>query len=104
MVLIHNMEIIKIKDSGKLMQFNKVLVMGLGQLGLPVAKYVKDRGFDVYGYDISTKALERAEKTAGIKKAIGFSGFDVYIHMCFNSQAGRHVFTSNRWYTVNCTR
>ena len=45
------------------MQFNKVLVIGLGQLGLPVAKYVKDRGFDVYGYDISTKALERAEKT-----------------------------------------
>ncbi|HET9356727.1 MAG TPA: NAD(P)-binding domain-containing protein, partial [Nitrososphaeraceae archaeon] len=49
---------------------DKVLVIGLGQLGLPVAKYVKDRGFDVYGYDISTKALERAEKTAGIKKAI----------------------------------
>ncbi|HEV2875680.1 MAG TPA: NAD(P)-binding domain-containing protein, partial [Nitrososphaeraceae archaeon] len=47
---------------------DKVLVIGLGQLGLPVAKYVKDRGFDVYGYDISTKALERAEKTAGIKK------------------------------------
>ncbi|HEX5979348.1 MAG TPA: NAD(P)-binding domain-containing protein, partial [Nitrososphaeraceae archaeon] len=44
--------------------FGKVLVIGLGQLGLPVAKYVKDRGFDVYGYDISTKALERAEKTA----------------------------------------
>ncbi|MGI8833980.1 MAG: winged helix-turn-helix domain-containing protein, partial [Nitrososphaeraceae archaeon] len=34
--------------------FNKILVIGLGQLGLPVAKYVKDRGFDVYGYDIST--------------------------------------------------
>ncbi|HKI07282.1 MAG TPA: NAD(P)-binding domain-containing protein, partial [Nitrososphaeraceae archaeon] len=49
--------------------FNKILVIGLGQLGLPVAKYIKDRGFDVYGYDISPKALERAEKTAGIKKA-----------------------------------
>src|SRR5918996_269234 len=60
-------------------QFDKILVIGLGQLGLPVAKYVKDRGFDVYGYDISTKALERAEKTAGIKKAINFGGFDVYI-------------------------
>jgi hypothetical protein len=34
MVLIHNMEIIKLKESGKLMQFNKVLVIGLGQLGL----------------------------------------------------------------------
>jgi UDP-N-acetyl-D-mannosaminuronate dehydrogenase len=46
----------------------KVLVIGLGQLGLPVAKYVKDRGgFDVYGYDISTKAIDRAQKIAGIK-------------------------------------
>ena len=45
-------------------QFNKVLVVGLGQLGLPVAKYVKERGFDTYGYDISPKAVEMAQKTA----------------------------------------
>ena len=50
-------------------QFDKVLIVGLGQLGLPVAKYVKERGFDTFGYDISTKAMERAEKIAGIKKA-----------------------------------
>ncbi len=38
------------------MQFNKVLIVGLGQLGLPVAKYVQEKGFDdVYGYDISPK-------------------------------------------------
>ncbi|MDF2767553.1 MAG: wbpA, partial [Nitrososphaeraceae archaeon] len=37
---------------------NKVLIIGLGQLGLPVAKYIKQRGgFDVYGYDISSKAM-----------------------------------------------
>ena len=48
---------------------DKVLVIGLGQLGLPVAKYVKDRGgFDTYGYDISTKATDRAQKIAGIKR------------------------------------
>src|SRR6476469_1290704 len=48
---------------------SKVLVIGLGQLGLPVAKYIKDRGgFDTYGYDISTKAMDRAQKKAGIKK------------------------------------
>src|SRR6476660_1574665 len=48
---------------------SKVLVIGLGQLGLPVAKYIKDRGgFDTYGYDISTKAMDRAQKIAGIKK------------------------------------
>jgi UDP-N-acetyl-D-mannosaminuronic acid dehydrogenase len=55
------------EDETKLMQFNKVLVIGLGQLGLPVAKYVKERGFDTYGYDISIKAMEYAEKIAGIK-------------------------------------
>jgi UDP-N-acetyl-D-mannosaminuronic acid dehydrogenase len=67
-------------------RFEKVLVVGLGQLGLPVAKYVKERGFDTYGYDISVKAMERAEKIAGIKKAddATFSSselndFDVYI-------------------------
>ena len=74
------------------MSFNKILVIGLGQLGLPVAKYVKDRGFDVYGYDISTKALERAEKTAGIKKAINFSGFDVYI-ICVSTHRQEDMFS-----------
>jgi UDP-N-acetyl-D-mannosaminuronic acid dehydrogenase len=71
---------------------DKILVIGLGQLGLPVAKYVKDRGFDVYGYDISTKALERAEKTAGIKKAINFSGFDVYI-ICVSTHKQEDMFS-----------
>ncbi|HEX5979129.1 MAG TPA: NAD(P)-binding domain-containing protein, partial [Nitrososphaeraceae archaeon] len=59
---------------------NKILIIGLGQLGLPVAKYIKQRGgFDVYGYDISSKAMDRAQTTAGIKKATNFSDFDVYI-------------------------
>ena len=50
--------------------FDKVLIVGLGQLGLPVAKYVKEKGFDTYGYDSSTKAMDRAEKTEGIKKLL----------------------------------
>ena len=68
------------------LQFEKVLIVGLGQLGFPVAKYVKERGFDTYGYDISTKAMERAEKIAGIKQVDASSfgsselnDFDVYI-------------------------
>jgi UDP-N-acetyl-D-mannosaminuronic acid dehydrogenase len=76
----------------ELVSFDKVLVIGLGQLGLPVAKYVKDRGFDVYGYDISTKALERAEKTAGIKRATNFSGFDVYI-ICVSTHKQEDMFS-----------
>ncbi|HET6590414.1 MAG TPA: NAD(P)-dependent oxidoreductase, partial [Candidatus Nitrosocosmicus sp.] len=46
---------------------NKVVVIGLGQLGLPVAKYVKEHGFDTYGYDINQKAMQSAETNYGIK-------------------------------------
>jgi UDP-N-acetyl-D-mannosaminuronic acid dehydrogenase len=66
--------------------FNKVVIIGLGQLGLPVAKYVRERGFETYGYDISAEAMNRAEKKAAIKMAANeFRGsnynhdFDVYI-------------------------
>ena len=71
---------------------DKVLIIGLGQLGLPVAKYVKDRGFDVYGYDISQKAIQRAEKIASIKKADNFSEFDVYI-ICISTHRPDDMFT-----------
>ena len=75
------------------MQLNKVLVIGLGQLGLPVAKYIKQRGgFDVYGYDISSKAMDRAQTTAGIKKAINFSDFDVYI-LCISTHKPDDMFS-----------
>jgi len=66
--------------------FNKVIIIGLGQLGLPVAKYVRERGFETYGYDISTEAMNRAEKTAAIKMASDdfresnyYHDYDVYI-------------------------
>src|SRR5919106_365067 len=70
----------------------KVLIIGLGQLGLPVAKYVKEKGFDVYGYDISQKAIERAEKIAAIKKADNFGEFDVYI-ICISTHMPDDMFT-----------
>ena len=75
------------------MRFNKVIIIGLGQLGLPVARYVKEKGFDdVYGYDISPKAMERAEKIAGIKKANDLSDFDVYI-LCVSTHKPDDMFT-----------
>jgi UDP-N-acetyl-D-mannosaminuronic acid dehydrogenase len=73
-------------------RFDKVLIIGLGQLGLPVAKYVKEKGFDVYGYDISQKAIQRAEKIAAIKKADNFSEFDVYI-ICISTHRPDDMFT-----------
>jgi UDP-N-acetyl-D-mannosaminuronic acid dehydrogenase len=65
---------IKIKNT-------KILVIGLGQLGLTVAKYVKEKGFDTYGYDSSTKAIDRSEKIAEIKHGVDFGteDFDVFM-------------------------
>jgi UDP-N-acetyl-D-mannosaminuronic acid dehydrogenase len=71
---------------------NKVLVVGLGQLGLPVAKYVKERGFDTYGYDISPKAVEMAQKTAAIGKAIDFGEFDIFI-LCVSTHKPDDMFS-----------
>jgi nucleotide sugar dehydrogenase len=59
--------------------FEKILVIGLGQLGLPVAKYVKEKGFDVYGYDNNHLAMDNAEKQHGIKKLDNFRDVDVFM-------------------------
>lgn len=56
------------------MKFPNVLFIGLGQLGLPVAKYVMERGYDTYGYDISIKSMEHAKKTIGIKTLAPLEG------------------------------
>ena len=57
----------------------KVVIIGLGQLGLPVAKYVKEHGFDTFGYDINQKTMQSAEANYGIKQATNFGDFDVLI-------------------------
>src|SRR3712207_9329900 len=72
--------------------FNKVVIIGLGQLGLPVAKYVKEHGFDTYGYDINEKAVERAESLYGIKKASKFNDFDVFI-ICVSTHKPEDMFS-----------
>src|SRR5918995_743063 len=89
--------ILAIKESSIITASNnfrnsRVLIIGLGQLGLPIAKYVKERGFDVYGYDIERKAIERAEKIASIKRADSFSGFDIYI-ICVSTHKPNDIFT-----------
>jgi UDP-N-acetyl-D-mannosaminuronate dehydrogenase len=71
---------------------NKVVVIGLGQLGLPVAKYVKEKGFDTYGYDINSKAMENAESNFGIKKATTFKDFDVLI-ICVSTHVPNDIFS-----------
>ena len=39
-----------------------ICVLGLGEVGLPTAKYVLGKGVNVWGYDISQRAVERAKK------------------------------------------
>jgi len=73
-------------------QFNKVLVVGLGQLGLPVARYVKERGFDTYGYDLSPQAVEMAQKTAAIEKTVNFGEYDVFI-LCVSTHKPDDMFS-----------
>jgi nucleotide sugar dehydrogenase len=69
----------------------KVLVVGMGQLGLPVALYVKQCGFDVYGHDISLKAVQRASDLGGIKAASNFKEFDMYI-ICVATHDPQNIF------------
>ena len=71
---------------------NKVVIIGLGQLGLPVAKYVKEHGFDTYGYDINQKTMQSAEVNYGIKQATNFGDFDVLI-ICVSTHRPDDMFT-----------
>ncbi|GKS60751.1 hypothetical protein YTPLAS21_02090 [Candidatus Nitrosocosmicus sp.] len=73
--------------------YNKVVVIGLGQLGLPVAKYVKEHGFDTFGYDINQKAMQQsAEANYGIKQATNFGDFDVLI-ICVSTHRPDDMFS-----------
>jgi len=40
----------------------KVCVLGLGEVGFATAKYIVDKGLDVWGYDTNSEAVERAKK------------------------------------------
>lgn len=81
------------EKKAQIFSLHKILIIGLGQLGLPVAKFIKEQEeFDVYGYDISSKAMDRAQTTAGIKKATSFSDFDVYI-LCISTHKPDDMFS-----------
>src|ERR1044072_9565199 len=73
-------------------QINKVLVIGLGQLGLPVAKYVKQRGFETYGYDMNPQIMKQAEKNFGIKIIEQFDDIDVFI-LCVSTHDPNDEYT-----------
>jgi UDP-N-acetyl-D-mannosaminuronate dehydrogenase len=72
--------------------YDKVIIIGLGQLGLPVARYVKEHGFDTYGYDINQKTMQSAETNYGIKQATNFGEFDVLI-ICVSTHVPNDMFS-----------
>ena len=73
-------------------QIKRVLVIGLGQLGLPVAKYVKERGFETFGYDINSLRADDAEKNYGIKRIERFEDIDVFI-LCVSTHDPNDEYT-----------
>jgi nucleotide sugar dehydrogenase len=73
-------------------QIKKVLIIGLGQLGLPVAKYVKERGFETFGYDINPSKVENAEKNYGIKSIECFDDIDIFI-LCVSTHDQNDEYT-----------
>lgn len=59
---------------------NKVLIIGLGQIGYSNAEYMTSKGLTVDGYDISDNQVSRAIADGVISsKAQNFSGYDYYI-------------------------
>jgi len=59
---------------------NRVLIIGLGQIGYSNAEYMTACGLQVDGFDIMDKAVERAIKDGVVrKKANDFSNYDYYI-------------------------
>jgi UDP-N-acetyl-D-mannosaminuronic acid dehydrogenase len=73
-------------------KLKRVVVIGLGQLGLPVAKYILDKGFDVYGYDINNETMIRAKKKIGIKTTTSFKNFDIYI-VCISTHNPSDIYS-----------
>ena len=59
---------------------NKILVIGLGQIGFSNAKYISSLGLDVDGYDVNPQAVKKALEAKVIKKeALDFRDYDYYI-------------------------
>jgi UDP-N-acetyl-D-mannosaminuronic acid dehydrogenase len=67
----------------------KVCVIGLGQIGLPVAQYAHAKGLEVWGYDINPSTVESAGKTGKLKLTTKWSEVpqvDAYIVCVTTSQ------------------
>ena len=68
----------------------KVCIVGLGQIGFPVAQYVKTKGIEIFGYDISSAAVARVA-AIGVEASADWKEVpkaDVYIVSVTTGQTG----------------
>ncbi len=71
---------------------NKILVIGLGEIGYNNAEYMSGMGLDVEGYDINQKAVKRALDAGIIKKeAKNFQDYDYYM-ICVSTHNPTNIF------------
>ena len=68
----------------------KVCVVGLGQIGLPVAQYASAKGLEVVGCDINAATVANVRKTGGFEATTSWADvpqMDVYIICVTTGQA-----------------
>jgi len=71
---------------------NKVLIIGLGQIGYNNAEYMKSLGLHVDGFDINEKAVQRALEDDVINcSRPSFNGYDLYI-ICISTHKSENMF------------
>lgn len=69
----------------------KTLVIGLGEIGYHNCEYMTQKGFQVDGYDISKKAVERAINDEIIQnEAKNFKNYDYYI-ICVSTHDAKNM-------------
>jgi nucleotide sugar dehydrogenase len=71
-----------------------ICVIGLGQIGFPVAKYVTMKGYDVYGFDINPKAVEHGTQNGKFKATTHWNQIpqaNVYIICVTTSQVNNQA-------------
>jgi L-threonate 2-dehydrogenase len=72
----------------------RIAFVGLGAMGLPMAKNLVARGFVVGGYDLNSKALQDLESAGGLRAASAAdvaSGADMLILMVVNAAQAEAV-------------
>ena len=74
------------------MNRDKILVIGLGQIGYSNAEYMTSLGLNVDGHDISEKAVKRALDNGIIRnRAKSFQGYDYYV-ICISTHKPDNMF------------